>query len=121
MISVVVPAVNEEEGIRTLHQRVMSAAFTWNEDYELIVVDDGSSDGTAAICEEIATQDPHLKLVGFSRNVGHPAAISAGLQHSVGDIVAVIDAGDFCVMRRTVVDALNSLPERSRFVRGLRT
>jgi glycosyltransferase involved in cell wall biosynthesis len=179
MISVVVPAFNEEEGIRDLHQRVTAAAFAWNDDYELIVVDDGSSDGTARICEEIGARDPHLKMIGFSRNFGHPAAISAGLLHSTGDIVAVmdadlqdppeevvrfieklregydvvyavrtkrkeglfkrtgyylyyrflrrlatlaipLDAGDFCVMRRAVVDALNSLPERSRFLRGLR-
>jgi glycosyltransferase involved in cell wall biosynthesis len=180
MISVIVPALNEKDGISVLYRRVTDAARSWNEKYELIIVDDGSTDGMLDICEELAEGDPNLRLISFSRNFGHQAAITAGLQHCSGDIAAVIDAdlqdppeelarfiekcregfdvvyairtqrkesalkrfayffyyrmlkrlaaldipldaGDFCVMSRPVVDALNRLPERSRFLRGLRT
>jgi glycosyltransferase involved in cell wall biosynthesis len=180
MISVVVPAYNEESGIAELYRRVCEAASTWGEPFELVVVDDGSSDRTLEYLETIAADDPRLKVISLSRNFGHQAAVSAGLAHTSGLIVAVIDAdlqdppevlpsfidkirqgwdvvyairtkrkegvfkrlsyhlyyrllrrmaaldipldaGDFCVMRREVVDAINHLPERNRFVRGLRT
>lgn len=180
MISIIVPAFNEEAGIRQLHERLTAAAVAWREDYEIILVDDGSRDRTLAICQEIAATDPHFRALSFSRNFGHQPAVSAGLQYCSGDIAAVIDAdlqdppeelihfidkcregfdvvyavrtkrkenifkrasyfvyyrllkhlaaldipldaGDFCVMNRRVLDALNSLPERNRFVRGLRT
>ena len=54
MISVVVPAFNEEEGIETLYRRVTDASVAWNEDHELIIVDDGSRDSTLQICETLA-------------------------------------------------------------------
>src|ERR1700744_2398988 len=92
MISVVVPAFNEEAVLELLHQRLTAAAQTWNEDYEIILVDDGSRDKTLEICRQIAKQDPHFRVLSFSRNFGHQAAVSAGLQHCSGDLAAVIDA-----------------------------
>jgi dolichol-phosphate mannosyltransferase len=180
MISLVVPAYNEEDGIEELHRRIAAAAPAWGEDWELIVVDDGSRDATFGILERLAASDPHLKVVSLSRNFGHQAAVTAGLHHARGSVVCVLDAdlqdppeellpfiaklregmdvvyairtkrkegplkrlayhvyyrllrrlatldipldsGDFCVMRGEVVQAINSLPERNRFVRGLRT
>jgi dolichol-phosphate mannosyltransferase len=179
MISVVVPAFNEGDGIAQLHSRVTAAACAWAEDYELIVVDDGSRDDTLAVCRNLARDDPHFKILSLSRNFGHQAALSAGLAYAAGDWVAVLDAdlqdppeqlkrfidrckegfdvayairakreegfvkrfayfayyrllrklafiempldaGDFCVMSRRAVDQLNSLPERRRYLRGLR-
>lgn len=92
MISVVVPAYNEGEGIRLLHDRLGAAAASWNDDYEIVLVDDGSRDNTLTIAEELAATDPHLKVISLSRNFGHQAAVTAGLEHASGDLVAVIDA-----------------------------
>src|SRR5580698_6103606 len=92
MISVIIPAYNEGEGIRQLHQRLTACAATWNDDYEWILVDDGSQDNTLAIAEELAKADSHLKVVSLSRNFGHQPAVTAGLEHSQGDLIAVIDA-----------------------------
>lgn len=179
MISVVVPMYNESDGIAILYERLSKAAQGWGDDYELVWVDDGSADDTYSICQKLAESDPRIKLIGFTRNFGHQAAVTAGLCYAAGDIVAIIDAdlqdppeelhkfidkcregydvvyairtrrkenvfkrlfywgyyrflasmadidipldsGDFCVMSRQILDALNSLPERNRFVRGLR-
>jgi glycosyltransferase involved in cell wall biosynthesis len=180
MISVVVPAYNESEGVPLLLERLTQCAEAWREPFELVFVDDGSVDDTWALLAAVAARDPRVKLVSFSRNFGHQAAVTAGLRASRGDLVAVIDAdlqdppeelrrffakcregydvvyavrqkrkehalkrasyflyyrllswmsnismpldaGDFCVMSRRAVDVLNALPERNRFVRGLRS
>jgi len=180
MISIVIPAYNESEGLRPLYDRLTAAAATWNEEYEVILVNDGSKDDTLAILEEIAKKDPRWKVVSLSRNFGHQQAVTAGLNFVRGDLVAVMDAdlqdppeelhrffakcrdgydvvyairtqrkegiikrtcyflfyrllawlshvpipldsGDFCVMNRRALDTLNQLPERSRFIRGLRS
>jgi polyisoprenyl-phosphate glycosyltransferase len=92
MISIVVPAYNEEEVIALLHERVTIAAATWGDEYEIVAVDDGSRDATLRILSVIAAKDPHLKVVSLSRNFGHQAAVTAGLAHATGDIVAIIDA-----------------------------
>jgi dolichol-phosphate mannosyltransferase len=70
-------------------RRVMSAS---EHDYEIIVVDDGSTDGTRELLESAAAADPRLKVLVFSRNFGHQVAITAALDHASGDAVAVIDA-----------------------------
>ena len=92
MISVVVPAFNEEDGIELLYARVTDAAVTWDDSFELLIVDDGSRDSTLKILSAIAARDPRVKILSFTRNFGHQAAVSAGLLHASGDIVAVIDA-----------------------------
>jgi dolichol-phosphate mannosyltransferase len=179
MISVVIPMYNEAAGVHTLYQRLVQCGESWGEDFELILVNDGSRDHTGAMCEALAQTDPRVKLVSFTRNFGHQAAVTAGLCYTSGDIVAVMDAdlqdppeelmrfitkcregydvvyairrkrkegvvkrlcywgyyrllswladieipldtGDFCVMSRRVVASLNALPERNRFMRGLR-
>src|SRR5216117_656335 len=92
MISVVIPAFNEGEGIRLLHERLSACAATWGDTYEFILVDDGSRDNTLVVAGEIARKDAHFKVISFSRNFGHQAAVTAGLEHAKGDIVAIIDA-----------------------------
>ena len=180
MISVVIPAYNEEDNIAEMYNRIVAAAPVWGDNFEILIVDDGSRDRTLEICERIGALDPRFKVLSLSRNFGHQAAVSAGLMHARGTIVTVmdadlqdppeellpflqkiregwdvvyairtkrkenlikrlsytayyrilkhlavldipLDAGDFCVMRGEVVDAINQLPERNRFVRGLRS
>ncbi len=180
MISIVIPVFNEEETLPKLSERLVSASSAWNDTFEVILVDDGSSDRTPEMLKELCTRDPRFKYLTFSRNFGHQTAVTAGLNQVTGDVVAVMDAdlqdppevlprflekwregydvvyairkkrkegpfkrfaywafyrildylssikipldsGDFCVMDRRVVDLLNALPERNRFVRGLRS
>jgi polyisoprenyl-phosphate glycosyltransferase len=90
LVSVVTPMHNEEESAMEFHRRVC-AALT-DIPFELVVVDDGSTDGTAALLEELADSDPRVKVVELSRNFGHQTAITAGLDSATGDAVVMIDA-----------------------------
>lgn len=89
-ISVVIPVLNEEQSVPLILLRLRSALYgvAW----ELIFVDDGSVDSTAAIIERAATEDDRIKLLRFSRNFGHQAAVTAGLDFAEGDAVIVMDA-----------------------------
>jgi polyisoprenyl-phosphate glycosyltransferase len=204
LLSVVVPCKNEEEGLKETHRRLVAvlesegmarhssqdsrqqtvgeqrdgtrAAAT---SFEIIYIDDGSIDGTAAVLRELQANDHRVRVVRLSRNFGHQIAITAGLEHASGDAVVIIDAdlqdppevigeflarwhegydvaygarverpgetafklwtakafyrfinrlsetripldtGDFRLMDRAAVDALLSMPERDRFVRGM--
>ncbi len=180
LLSIVIPVFNEEENIFQLYERLIHAAPSWDLSFEVILVDDGSSDKTLALLRQLHQQDSRFKYISFSRNFGHQTAVSAGLRYTKGNVIAVMDAdlqdppeelyrflnkweegyqviygirtkrkenifkrsayhifyrilawcssidipldsGDFCVMDRAVVDWLNSMPERNRFVRGLRS
>ena len=180
MISIVIPVCDESESLPVLCERLVGASSAWNEDFECILVDDGSRDRSFELIRDIASRDRRFKGLSFSRNFGHQSAVTAGLCYATGDVVAVMDAdlqdppeelkaffdkcrdgydvvyairtdrqegllkrtsywlyyrflrslasveialdsGDFCVMSRRVVDDMNALPERNRFVRGLRT
>jgi glycosyltransferase involved in cell wall biosynthesis len=179
-ISIVLPVCNEEENIPELHKRLTAVMCDGGLSYEIIFVDDGSTDGSAAQLRWLTTCDPSLRIVELARNFGHQVAISAGLDYAQGDAVIVMDAdlqdppevlpefiagwrdgndvvyairqqrqeswpkraayaafyrmlrkvanvdipldsGDFCIMDRRVVDLLRSMPERNRFVRGIRS
>jgi polyisoprenyl-phosphate glycosyltransferase len=91
MISIVVPIHNEIEVLPALLQRLRAAASAWPEGYELLFVDDGSRDGSLELLMREARLDPHMRIVKLSRNFGHQAAISAGLQHARGAAVAILD------------------------------
>jgi glycosyltransferase involved in cell wall biosynthesis len=93
LLSLVVPVYNEAEGIRMFHERAIAVLRNLpGLDYELVYVDDGSKDGSYPILKEFAAADPKIKVVKFSRNFGHQIAITAGLDHAVGDAVVFIDA-----------------------------
>src|SRR4051812_29554931 len=92
MISIVVPAFNEEHGIVELYNRIRESSRTWGEPLEIILVDDGSRDSTLEILTRLAAQDHDLKVISLTRNFGHQPAVTAGLDAASGDIVAVIDA-----------------------------
>lgn len=178
--SIVLPVFNEELIIDKLYERLSSVLNTFDGDYEVIFVNDGSHDRSLEMLKAINAKDQRFKVVSFSRNFGHQTAISAGLRYTSGKAVIIMDAdlqdppevlpqflqkwregyhvvyairkkrkenvfkraayhvfyrllhkisdvdipldtGDFCVMDRAIVDLLNSMPERNRFVRGIRS
>ena len=88
--SIVVPVYNEAENLRPLCARITRVLAEMDVSYEIIFVDDGSSDGSAAILRELC-QDGRIKLVKFSRNFGHHAALTAGIDHATGDVVVTMD------------------------------
>ena len=92
MISVVIPVYNEEENIPALYSRITTAAEQWGDDYEVVIVDDGSLDLSLQQLAMIHQRDPRWKVLSFSRNFGHQAAVSAGLFYCHGDVVAIMDA-----------------------------
>ncbi len=180
LVSVVIPSFNEEAVVRETHQRLVAALEAIEKsDFEIIYVDDGSNDSTLEVLRELNGADSRARVISLSRNFGHQAALTAGLEHASGDVVVPIDAdlqdppevipemvdrwrkgadvafgvrtkrdgesmlklwfsrsfyriinrvsdvaipldaGDFRLMDRKVVDALLAMPERDRFVRGM--
>lgn len=179
LLSVVVPCMNEEEGLKQTHAKLAAVLEQAPVSFEIIYVDDGSTDSTSEVLKDLQGQDERVRVVRFSRNFGHQIAITAGLEHASGSAVVIIDGdlqdppevileflgkwldgydvvygvrterpgetvfklasakffyrfisrlsdtripldtGDFRLMDRRVVDALLSMPERDRFVRGM--
>ncbi len=91
-LSVVVPIFNEEENIRFLHKELSSVLSKITENYEIVAVDDGSSDPSLALLRLLSQEDPRLKIVSFSRNFGHQIAITAGIEFAKGEAIVIIDA-----------------------------
>lgn len=179
-LSVVIPVYNEEATVDELHRRLAAVLERVEPDHEVLLVNDGSRDGTAEALRRIAESGSRWRAIHFSRNFGHQAAVAAGLRYATGQAVVVMDAdlqdppelleamlarwregfevvyaqrvsrdregplkrglawlyyrilravapvdipadtGDFCLMDRKVVDQLIALPERNRYIRGLR-
>jgi polyisoprenyl-phosphate glycosyltransferase len=177
LLSVVAPVYNEEELVEEFVRRACAAAS--GHAFELVIVNDGSSDRTPELLDRIARTDPRVRVIHLSRNFGHQAALTAGLEHALGDVVVMIDAdlqdppeligemiaqwgrgsdivyavrqqregetafklataswfyklfdklaqvdlepnsGDFRLLDRRALDALLSMTERSRFLRGM--
>ena len=92
LVSIVVPAFNEEEVLDTLYSAVTSVIDRIEHDFEFVFVDDGSNDRTPAIIRALAGRDPRVRGLVLSRNFGHESAIEAGLRASRGDAVIVMDA-----------------------------
>jgi polyisoprenyl-phosphate glycosyltransferase len=94
MLSVVVPIYNEEENIIAFHAAVKAVMETMDERWEIVYVNDGSRDSSLSLLLEIQRRDPRVAVLEFSRNFGHQAALTAGLQVAKGDAVMLMD-GDF--------------------------
>ncbi len=177
LLSVVAPVYNEEELVESFVKRACAAVADYT--FELVLVNDGSADSTPTLLDRLAAEDPRVRVIHLSRNFGHQAALTAGLEHARGDVVAMIDAdlqdppeliprmieqwehgsdvvyavreqrqgetafklataswfyklfdklaqvdlepnsGDFRLLDRRALDALLSMTERSRFLRGM--
>jgi glycosyltransferase involved in cell wall biosynthesis len=89
LLSVVAPMHNEEGNLRAFYERV--CATLEGTEFELVLADDGSRDATPAILAELAAADDRVKVITLSRNFGHQAAITAGLDHARGDAVVMMD------------------------------
>ena len=91
-VSVVVPVLNEEESLPLLHESLTEVMAESTLSYEIIVVDDGSSDRSLEVLRGLQTEDGHLRVVCFRRNFGQTAAFAAGFDRARGEIVVTIDA-----------------------------
>ncbi|MEA4908408.1 MAG: glycosyltransferase family 2 protein [Chloroflexi bacterium] len=179
VFSIIAPIFNEKDNLDELYKRISSVMDETQEPWELVLVDDGSRDGSTDIIREMAGRDERVRPVIFARNFGHQIAVTAGLDYSRGKAVVIIDAdlqdppevihdmiqkwregyqvvyavrteregeswfkmitasvfyrliyritdvkipldtGDFRLMDRSVVDVLNRMRERHRFLRGM--
>ncbi|MCC7189045.1 MAG: glycosyltransferase family 2 protein [Anaerolineales bacterium] len=177
--SIVAPIFNEKENLPELYRRVKEVMRQTRKPWELILVDDGSSDGSGDIIRALAKKDKRVRPVIFARNFGHQVAVTAGLDYARGEAVVIIDSdlqdppelilemakkwqegyevvfavraeregeswfklwtaslfyrliyritdvkipldtGDFRLMDRKVVDVMNNMRERHRFLRGM--
>jgi polyisoprenyl-phosphate glycosyltransferase len=92
LISILVPMYFEEQVAEECYRRITCVARENHMNYELIFINDGSTDRTLEILEGIAQEDKRVKVISFSRNFGHQIAITAGIEKSKGDAVVIIDA-----------------------------
>ncbi|MEO0579231.1 MAG: glycosyltransferase family 2 protein, partial [Pseudomonadota bacterium] len=90
-ISVVVPLFNEEDNVARLYQAIVDALKPTELSYEIIFVDDGSSDATVARVRDLTAQDQTLKLIRFRRNYGQTPAMAAGIDHASGHVLVTMD------------------------------
>lgn len=118
-VSVVVPLFNEAENVRPLHAALTDVLRPLGKQYEIILVDDGSRDGTTDRLREVAASDPDVKLVLFRSNFGQTAALSAGLKYASGAAVVTLD-GDLQNDPADVPMMLAKLDEGYDYVHGWR-
>ena len=92
-ISIVIPMYNEHEIANMCYKRINEVIKQLNNyEYEIIFINDGSKDNTQLILEEIAKEDKNVKILSFSRNFGHQAAVTAGIKYVTGDAIVIMDA-----------------------------
>lgn len=90
--SIVAPIYNEEGNIQVLYERISAVMDSTGESWELVTVNDGSRDRSLELLQELAAKDSRVRVLNFARNFGHQIAVTAGLDHTSGDAVVVIDA-----------------------------
>lgn len=91
-LSIVVPVYNEEPNLAALHERLTGVLRSLGRNYEIVLVDDGSTDGSTEIMRAQAAQDPHVRVIYLRRNFGQTAAMDAGLHAATGDVIVTLDA-----------------------------
>ena len=116
MISIVIPLFNEQESILDLYSEICNAISSYN-DWEIIFIDDGSSDGSAEKIIDIASKDSKVKLISFYRNFGKSAALSEGFKNANGDIIITMDA-DLQDDPAEIPNFVNKISEGSDLVSG---
>src|ERR1700743_1328530 len=90
--SIVIPLYNEESGLPVLVERLQELMAQFDGPAEVVLVDDGSRDGTYELAQAASASDARFKLIQFSRNFGHQVAINAGMDAAAGDAVIIMDA-----------------------------
>ena len=90
-LSIVIPVYNEEENVEPLVQEIKSAVEQLGKGYEIVIVDDGSTDGTFEVLARLHEREAHLRVVRLKRNFGQTAALAAGLAHCEGKIIVTMD------------------------------
>jgi glycosyltransferase involved in cell wall biosynthesis len=118
-LSVVIPIKDEKDNLARLHERLTAALAPTRLDYELVVVDDGSGDGSFPLLERQAATDPRLKVVRLRRNFGQSAAMQAGIDFAAGDVIVTMD-GDLQNDPADIPMLLDKLTEGHDAVFGLR-
>jgi len=118
-LSFVVPLFNEEECVEPLYRAISQSACQIGRSYEILLVDDGSSDDTAAIASKLAKADPCLRVVKLRRNYGQTPAMAAGIDHARGDVVITMD-GDLQNDPADVPELLKKIDEGYDIVVGWR-
>jgi glycosyltransferase involved in cell wall biosynthesis len=118
-LSVFLPVYNEEDNLRPLHEKLTAAMATLGRSYEVIYVDDGSTDRSYEVLQAIASADPRAKVVRFRRNYGQTAAMAAGIQAASGEILIPMDA-DLQNDPADIVRLLEKLDEGYDVVSGWR-
>jgi glycosyltransferase involved in cell wall biosynthesis len=118
-LSVVIPIKDERDNLAPLHERLCQALDPLGLAYEVIVVDDGSTDGSFPLLEQLARSDPRLKVVRLRRNFGQTAALQAGIDWAQGDVLVTLD-GDLQNDPADIPRLLDKLAEGYDAVLGLR-
>ena len=119
-LSIVVPVYNEEEGLEPLAREIVSALRPLNKHYEIILVDDGSTDGSHTILADLNRQDPRIKVLRLKRNFGRTAALAAGMTHAKGDVIVFLD-GDGQNDPKDIPALLGKMEEGFDLVNGWRS
>ena len=118
--TVIAPVYNEKESLPELYRRVSQVMSSTQEPWELILVDDGSTDGSTDEIRALAAKDEHVQPVIFARNFGHQIAVTAGLDYSRGDAVVIIDA-DLQDPPEVILDLIAKWKEDYQVVYAVRT
>jgi len=119
-LSVVVPLYNERDNLVPLHGELARVLASATASYEIVFIDDGSTDGSADVLREIRSNDPHVRVFRLARNSGQTAALACGLHQAAGDIVIAID-GDGENDPADIPRLMNKLGEGYDLVSGWRT
>ena len=118
-LSILIPVYNEEGNLSVLHEKLANVLKKTGMPYEIIFVDDGSSDGSLEILLDIRDKNPNVKIVSFSRNFGQTAALSAGIDFSKGDILIPMD-GDLQNDPEDIIALLQKIEDGYDVVSGWR-
>ena len=119
LLSVVIPCFNEEETISETYHQLITTLNKTGINFELIFVDDGSSDSTLAQLQKLHRADNRVKIVILSRNFGHQIALTAGLDHVIGNVVVIIDA-DLQDPPEVILEMLNCWHKGADIAYGVR-
>src|SRR6188474_3311211 len=92
-LSVIVPIRNEAPGLVELHRELTDTLERWGRSYEIVAIDDGSTDDSFAVLTKLHAMDPRLRVIRFRRNFGQTAAFAAGFEHARGRIIVKLESG----------------------------